>query len=697
MEKFFYPQSVAVVGVSESPGNLARGIVANLVEFGYQGKIYPVGPRGGKVYGFPIVADIQDLPEPVDLAVILTPARYVPQVVADCGKLGISRVVVESGGFSELGKQGRILEEEILALLKQYGLRLVGPNGIGLINMEIGLSLPFSHMGSPPRQGHISLITQSGGVALHVFAMMAREGLGVNKFLSLGNKLDVAENEALAYLLKDPGTKAIYLYLEGLEDGRELLSLVQKATKPIFLHQVNVVPETAAIGQSHTASLTTDERVLAAACHQGGMLWIKSQAEFLVGAKMAAQPPVRGDRLVVLSRSGGEALITAYSCDQWGFRLPPLSPKVEKLIRERSRSGIIKPTNPIDLGDIFDFSVYSEVMAALCRDPEVDAVLLNYGPVYESERPEARKMVQLLVEQARAAQKPLAVAVLATLEEEDFFRDILHMPVFHFPGEAVRSLAYSRFLWTRGEAGILAEPSHLPGSDKIAAILAQHPRAGFLPLPQALSLVTALGIAVAPWQSAATSKEAAAAAKLLGYPVVLKLAAPSLIHKSDVGGVLLNLKDEVAVTAGFAELSKIARERVPEGETWEVVVMSQALDGLEVLLGARRDRSFGPVVAFGAGGIATEVMEDVSLRVAPINEPEAHRLIGETRIGRMLAGIRGQPPADLTALGRAVASLSQFITQFPRLQEVDLNPVRLSPGSTGLLALDARIKVEKAG
>lgn len=697
MEKFFYPQSVAVVGVSENPVNLARGIVANLVEFGYQGKIYPVGPRGGKVYGFHIVTDIQDLPEPVDLAVILTPARYVPQVVADCGKLGISRVVVESGGFSELGKQGRILEEEILASLKQYGLRLVGPNGIGLINMEIGLSLPFSNMGSPPRQGHISIIAQSGGVALHVFAMMAREGLGVNKFLSLGNKLDVAENEALAYLLKDPGTKAVYLYLEGFEDGRELLSLVQKANKPIFLHQVNVVPETAAIGQSHTASLTTDERVLEAACRQGGMLWIKSQAEFLVGAKMAAQPPVRGDRLVVLSRSGGEALITAYSCDQWGFRLPPLSPKVEKLIRERSRSGIIKPTNPIDLGDIFDFSVYSEVMAALCGDPEVDAVLLNYGPVYESERPEARKMVQLLVEQARAAQKPLAVTVLATLEEEDFFRDTLHMPVFHFPGEAVRSLAYSRFLWTRGEAGILAEPSPLPGSDKIAAILAQHPRAGFLPLPQALSLVTALGIAVAPWRSAANSKEAAGAANLLGYPVVLKLAAPSLIHKTDVGGVLLNLMDEVAVTAGFAELSKIARDHVPEGETWEVVVMSQALDGSEVLLGARRDRSFGPVVAFGAGGIATEVMEDVSLRVAPINEPEAFRLIGETRIGRMLAGIRGQPPADLEALGRAVTSLSQFILQFPRLQEVDLNPVRLSPGSMGILALDARIKVEKGG
>lgn len=696
MREFFYPDRIAVVGVSENPANLARGIVAHLLAFGYQGKIYPVGPRGGNVFGLPILSQIEDLPEPVDLAVILTPARFVPQVVAACGKLGISRIVVESGGFSELGEKGRALENEIRSLLKQYGIRLVGPNGIGTINMEIGLALPFSHMGSPPRKGHISVIAQSGGVALHVFAVMAREGLGLNKFLSLGNKLDVAENEALAYLLEDPGTKAIYLYLEGLEDGRGLLSLAQKAEKPIFLHLVNVVPETAAIGQSHTASLTTDERVLEAACRQFGILWIKSQAEFLVGAKMAGQPPVKGNRLVVLSRSGGEALITAYACRQWGFELPSPSPKVERLIKERARSGIIKPTNPIDLGDIFDFSVYSEVMADLCRDPEVDAVLLNYGPVYESERPEAREMARLLVEQARAAQKPLAVAVLATLEEEEFFRETLHLPVFHFPGEAVRSLAYSRFLWTRGESGLDLAAPPLPAAAQIAAILAGHPQAGFLPQPEALTLVSALGIDVAGWEPAANPQEAKAAALRIGYPVVLKVAASSLLHKTEAGGVLLNLNDAATVASGFAELARIAREHLPPGEPWQAVVMSQAAGGPEVLLGARRDRSFGPIVAFGAGGVGTEVLEDVALRVAPIHEAEARRLMAETRIGRLLAGIRGQPAADLEALGRALASLSQLMGQFPRIEEVDLNPVRVFPGRPGLVALDARIKVGKA-
>jgi acyl-CoA synthetase (NDP forming) len=694
MEKFFYPKSVAVVGVSENPVNLGRGILDNLLDFGYQGKIYPVGPRGGKIYGLPILSHLKDLPEPVDLAAILTPARFVPRVVADCGRLGITQLVVESGGFSELGEAGRALEAEIRALLKKYSLRLVGPNGIGLVNMEIGLSLPFSHLRPKPRKGNISIISQSGGVGLHLLAWMGREGLGLNKFLSLGNKLDVAENEVLAYLLTDRGTEAIYLYLEGMSNGRELLSLGQPSRKPIFLHHANVGPETADIARSHTASLATDEAVLEAGCRQGGILRLTSQAEFLVGAKMAGQPPVKGNRLVVLSRSGGEAVITAYSCRKWGFQLPPLSGQLKQLIESRSRSGVIKPTNPIDLGDIFDFTVYSEVMAAICQDPEVDAVLLNYGPIGEEEREEARKMARHLVELARHFEKPLAIVVVCTLDEDDFFVETLRVPVFHFPGEAVRSLAYSRFFGQRAELPRAARaPAPLVNEGEIQRILAQGPENDFLPLPQALALTAALGIAVPDWQSAASAAQAVAAARRLGYPVVLKLVAPSLLHKTEAGGVLLNLEDDGAVNDGFTRLAGIARAHLPPAEPWQVVVMAQVCGGLELLLGGRRDRSFGPVIAFGTGGVATEVLEDVALRVAPFNEAEAHCQIGETRIGRILAGIRGQPAADLAALSRALTALSQLMLQFPQITEVDLNPVRAFPGGAGLLALDARIRV----
>lgn len=691
MDNFFNPQSVAVVGVSDSPANLAQGIVANLLKFGYQGKILPVGPRGGAVFGLPIFPRLEDLPQTVDLAAVLTPAKVVPQVVETCGRLGIKRVVLESAGFSELNAAGRAMEEEIRGLLRRYQMRLVGPNGLGLMNMETGLALPFASLEPPPRKGRIAIISQSGGVGSHLFAWMAQEGLGLSKFLSLGNRLDVAENEVLAYFLEDPASQAVYLYLEGLADGGELMSLARRASKPIFIHAPNVGDETAVIAHSHTASLATDERVFEAACRQSGMLPIKRQTEFLNAAKLVGQPPVKGSRVVVLSRTGGEAVITAYACRQWGFELPPLSPALAQLLRERSRAGIIKPTNPIDLGDIFDFGVYEEIMAALCRDPEVDAIIFHYGPLADFEIDRGREMGRELVEQARAAGKPLVVTVLISLDEEEFLRETLGVPVFHFPEEAVEALAASRYLTAGGEVAAAETPSLI---DEVQVTALLPPEPGFLSLAPALSLIGALGITVAPWGQAATPEEAVAVAAGLGYPVCLKLAAASLAHKTEAGAVLLDLQDAAAVAAGFNRLAQTAREALPGGEVWQVVVMAQVQGGLELLLGARRDPDFGPVLAFGAGGIGTEVLEDVSLRIAPLDPAQAREQIASTRIGRMLSGIRGQLPADLEALSRALTVLSQLMLRFPNIQEVDLNPVRAFPGKEGLLALDARVRVQ---
>lgn len=693
MKKFYYPRSVAVVGVSANPLNLGRGIVRNMLEAGYQGKIYPVGPRGGSVFGLSILSHIRELPEPVDLAAILTPARFVPQVVADCGELGITRVVVESGGFSELGEQGKALEEEIKALIKRYDLRLIGPNGLGGINMEIGLCLPFSQITPIPRRGNISVIAQSGGVGMHVINWMTKEGLGLNKYLSLGNKLNVKENEALAYFLEDPGTEMIYLYLEGLEDGRELLRIAQGATKPVFLQMPNVVPETSGIAMSHTASLATDEKVLDAACRQGNIFRVLSQADFLVAAKMVGQAPVKGNRLVILSRSGGEAVVGAYACKRYGFSLPPLDSKLADFIHEKSRAKIIKPSNPIDLGDIFDFNVYSEVMNHLCQDPEVDAVLLNHGPVYDPERAEAREMARHSVAAAKNAGKPLAVSVCYTLEEEDFFREELGVPVFHFPGQAVRALAYSRDFYLRPPADDPRAEQPDFDEDRLNAILATETADGFLAMPEALALLEAVGLPVAGWRVAKNEDSVQAAAAELGFPVVLKLSAPSLVHKTEAGGVKLNLGDAEAAARAFADLAETARQHVPQEESWQAVVMKQAVSGEEVLLGARRDQAFGPVVAFGAGGVWTEILEDVALRVAPLSPREAQRQILETKMGRILQGVRGRPPADLPALSRALSALSHLMNRFPAIQEVDLNPVRVFPGEKGILVLDARVRV----
>ncbi len=694
MQKFFYPHSVAVVGVSEDPANLAQGIVANLLDAKYQGKIFLVGRRPGTTHGLPIFSRLSDLPEPVDLAAILAPARVVPALVRECGELGITRVVVESAGFSELDSAGRALEEEVRTALKDYGMRLVGPNGLGLVNLEIGLSLPFAQMQPLPRPGRISIIAQSGGVATHLLAWMTKEGLGLNKFLSLGNKLDVAENEVIEYLLEDPGTEAIYVYLEGIEDGRGLLAAADRAAKPIYLQLANVGPETATIAHSHTASLTTDERVLEAACRQSRIIRVKTQSEFLDAARLVGQPPVRGNRVVVFSRSGGEAVVTAYACQRYGFTLPPLSEALMQSIQSRSRAGVIRPTNPIDLGDVFDFTLYTDIMAAVCQDPEVDAVLFHYGPVAEFEQEAARKMARRMLELAREAQKPLALTVLCTLNEADYLRDTLGVPVFNFPEEAVQALAVSRDLTARRESLRLAEPPPWEVAGPIAEMLTGPNPEGFVPLARALSVIDALGLDLAPWAATASPEEAAAAAGRLGFPVVLKLSAPSLIHKTEAGGVEMDLQDAAAVQQAFGRLAQVARSHLPPREAWQVVVMSQVAGGIELLLGARRDDSFGPVVAFGAGGVDTEILDDIALRVAPLNPAQARDLIGETRIGRILAGTRGRPPADLDSLSRALGLLSQLMLQFPRILEVDLNPVRAFPGKPGLMALDARIRMQ---
>jgi acetate---CoA ligase (ADP-forming) len=695
MHKFFYPRSVAVVGVSEDPANLARGIVANMLHFNYQGKIFLVGRRPGSVLGLPIFPRLADLPEPVDLVAILAPARIVPALIRECGELGISRVVVESAGFSELNEAGQALETEVRAALRQYGIRLVGPNGLGLVNLETGLALPFAQIGDRIHRGRISIIAQSGGVATHMLAWMTKEGLGLNKFLSLGNKLDVSENEVLTYLLEDPGTSAIYVYLEGMTDGRGLLAAARGAAKPIYLHLANVGPETATIAQSHTASLTTDERVLEAACRQSRITRVKTQAELLNAIKLVDQPPVRGNRLVVFSRSGGEAVVAAYACRQWGFTLPPLSAPLLESIQARSRAGVIRPTNPIDLGDVFDFTLYTDIMAAVCRDPGVDAVLFHYGPIADFERQAGREMARRMLELAREAGKPLAVTVLCTPDEEGYLRDTLGVPVFHFPEDAVQALALSRDQAAQAEIFNPPAPAPLPEADAITELLTGPYLAGFVPLAQALTVIEAVGLSLAPWETAATPEAAAAAAGRLGFPVVLKLSASSLVHKTETGGVILNLPDTAAVQDAFGRLAQVARTHLPPQEAWQVVVMSQVAGGIELLLGARRDDSFGPVVAFGAGGVDTEILDDIALRLAPLDPAQARDLIAETRIGRILAGHRGRPPADLDRLVQALAALAQLMVQFPQIREVDLNPVRVFPGQPGLLALDARIRVDQ--
>ena len=692
MKRFFYPKAVAVVGVSESPDNLGRNIVNNLVEFGFRGQIFPVGPKGGRVQGYAIAPSLLELPQTPDLVAVLAPARVVPAILDDCGRLGVSRVVVESGGFSELGAEGRRLEEEVRQRLRRYGIRMMGPNGLGAINLEVGLCLPFMNLPHKPRLGGVSLLCQSGGGGTNVIAWLAQAGLGMNKFVSLGNKLDVDENDLLEFLLDDPGTELIYLYMEDLADGRRLMELGRRANKPILLHKANIGELSADIARSHTASLAVDDEVVTAACCQAGILRVHSRNEFLQAAIALQQPPLKGNRLVVLSRSGGEAVVTADACQKAGFKLPPLSPEIVQLIESRSRAGVIKPINPLDLGDIFDFSLYADVAAAFCQDPEVDGIVLNYGPINDLEREAARAMARNLIETARRHQKPLLITVIGNLEERQYFRQELGVPVFAFPGEAIRALALARQYQTCQLPPVPAAPSPVATLPTVREVLAPYlAQPGPLPLDAALDALARLGMPLPPYRLADSAAAAVAAAKELGLPACLKLVAPSALHKSDLGGVLLNLATPEAVAQGYAAIAQAARSHLPPGEAWQVLVMPFIDKGMEVIIGAKRDRVFGPMILCGAGGIWVEVLEDVAMRLAPLDMAAAQELIAATKISRILRGFRGQGPSDLPALAHCLVLLSALMLEFPQIQEVDLNPVRVFPEGQGCLALDARI------
>jgi len=692
MKQFFYPESVAVVGVSENPDNLGRNIINNLLKYGFRGKIFPVGPKGGQVFDQHIFPSLRDLPQSPELVAVLAPARFVPDILDDCGHLGVKQVVVESGGFSELGQEGCRLEDQVRQRLRQYGIRMMGPNGLGVINLEIGLCLPFMTFPAMPRLGGVSLICQSGGVGSNVMAWLAQSGLEMNKFVSVGNKLDVNENDILAFFLEDPGTTLIYLYMEDLADGRRLMELGRGAKKPILLHKANIGTMSADIARSHTASLAVDDEVVTAACCQSGILRVHSRNEFLHAAIALQQPPLKGDRLIVLSRSGGEAVVVADACQKAGFQLPPLSPEIVRLIESRSRAGVIKPMNPMDLGDIFDFTLYQDVAAAFCADPDTDAIVFNYGPLTHVEQEPARAMARNLIELARQHQKPLLISVIGNLEERQFFREELGVPVFAFPGEAIRALTLARSYNVCQLLPPPAEPLEVASLPAIDQLLAPHlATPGPLPLPVAMEVVQTLGISMPVWHSVTSAALAEEAAANLGLPVCLKLAAPSALHKSDLGGVLLNLNSVVAVREGFESLKQVAVTNLPAGEDWQVLVMPQIEGGFEVIIGAKRDRAFGPMIIFGAGGIWVEVLEDLAMRLVPLDLPSARELIAETKIYKILKGLRNQPPLDITSLAQSLVLLSALMMHCPQIQAVDLNPVRVFPEGQGTMALDARI------
>lgn len=681
MDKFFEANNVVVVGVSNAPGNLGKLMASNLMEFRFSGNIYLVGPKGGSFLGHRIHERVDDIPEELDLATILVPASVVPEVLRQCGEKGIRRVIVQSAGFRELGEERLGLEARVLEILERYRMRMIGPNCLGVINRRTGLAVPFFPLTAQVRPGGISIISQSGGVGAMMVNLLDMENLGLSKFASVGNKLNVTENDLLEYYVRDGETESILCYLEGIADGRRLMGIAQASDKPIVAHKSNTGKSGAVIAMSHSASLSSDDRIVDAALRQSGIIRIREQREGIELLKAFSLPRLRGNRLAIISRSGGHAVLAADAAEEYGFVLPPYPPDFFDFIREQSRANVISFHNPLDVGDVYNVGLYRTLIERTLEREDIDGMVHVHNYQGNMNVEESRQLIASLGELVRKYGKPLASCVFTTRGEFDAIKHAVDIPIFNDPREAFRALKTVR---DHGSAHPIPLARVRPrGIDPAGARTALDGLAsGPVPADRLAPALSAYGIPCAQWELAKDREAVKAAAERLGFPVALKTAQPDVVHKSDVGGVRLNIRDAEGLMQAYGEIGRLGPA---------VLVQKMADPGLEWLVGGRRDENFGPVVVAGLGGVYVEVFKETGIRVGPIEQEEASRLVDECRGAPLLAGLRGEAALDRRSLIEVIVRVSWLLHDFPEIRELDLNPVRVYV--QGSLALDWRATV----
>lgn len=695
LQPFFTPQGVAVIGASATPGRLGYGVVTNLMRSGYRGHIYPVNPHLSAILNLPCYPDVAAVPDPVDLAVIIIAAAGVPAALAACGRRGIRGVIVMSGGFAETGLEGRQRQEELLAIAREYGIRLIGPNCVGVMDAHSGLNATF--LEQMPDPGYIAFLSQSGGIGGAIVDWAKGQGLGLSYFASLGNTADVTETEIMAWLAGDVRTGVIALYVEGLPEGREFLNVAAQVGrhKPIVAFKAGGTEAGRRAVSSHTANLAGSEAVYAAAFRHSGVLVAESIEDlFGIALGLAYQPPPAGPRVAVLSNAGGPSVVAADALSRRGLIVAqPDAPALHALRAALGPSPQL--VNPIDLLGAASTTEFEAAARILLASPSYDALLAILIPNT------AIDLVGVADGLARAAagqQKPVYACLMGDISI-GAGRQRLHehrLPPYPFPEGAARSLAaaWAWQCWRETAPPELATAFAPPAVDTAAVREALHGlrAVGCTTLGEAdlYPLLAQLGLPVALALPAASAAEAAACAGRLGYPVALKVVSPDLVHKSDAGGVLLGLETADAVASGYTSLVTTMQSARKELRIEGVLVQRMAAPGIEVLVGVRHDPTFGPVVVMGSGGVYVELMADVALAVAPVGPMEARKMVAETRIGRLLAGMRGRPPADIDELVDLIVRLSALPVLVPDLLELECNPVLVHPAGQGVTIVDAR-------
>ncbi len=694
LEEFFSPHSVAVVGVSREEGRVGHYIFDNLLSAGFAGDVYPVNPKATEVHGHHCYPSVRDVPAPVDLAIVVVPAPAVANVVDECGQSGIRAVIVISAGFKETGPAGAALEREVVATAQRHGIRLLGPNCLGLIASATHLNASFAP--TMPAGGTISFMSQSGALGTAVLDWAAGESIGLAHFVSLGNKADLSEVDLLRAWEADPGSKVVATYLEAVTDGRAFVDAASSLTrhKPLIALKAGVSDAGARAVSSHTGSLAGSEQAYDAAFRKAGIIRARNIQElfdFSVG--FARQPLPTGPGLVILTNAGGPAILATDACERLGVPLASLEAETITALREA-----LPPAaalyNPVDvLGDA-DPERYRRAGEILVRDPNVRAILVVLTPQAMTAAEETARVV---VELARSS----GITTFASFMGRAGIAAAIPVftaggiPQFDFPERAVATLAAMLSHSRRLSAPAPVVPEINGDRDVVGAAIAHARQAGrtFITEESASRIAAAYGIGVPPGGIAKDLAAARLLAAEVGYPVVMKIASPDILHKSDIGGIRVNIADELELAEAYEDILARVRERMEDARIWGVSVQRMMPPGREVIIGVNRDAQFGPLLMFGLGGIYVEVMKDVTFRLCPVTAEEAREMLTEIRGFGLLRGARGQRPADLDAVIDVIVRTSALVSDFPEITELDINPLIVADKGAGAVAADIRIGI----
>ena len=682
MKQFFQPKSIAVFGVSNTTSNLARIIVENLDRFGFAGKIFPVGAKKGKLGNRNILTSINEIEETPDLVVILVPGRFVPDTLMACGQKGIRHVIIESGGFTEFDDGKKALEEQIQAIASKFDIRVIGPNCFGAIDLSTGVVLPFFVLNpSYMKKGSASLVSQSGGIFYDTCMLASCEGVGLNKLVSIGNKLLTSEIDCLEYLAHDETTSVVGLYLENFTDGRRLMEFASRISKPIVCLKANRSPAAMEVARFHTTALAGDDEVADAALKQAGIHRVQNFREMLDAFKVFSLPLIKGNRLALITRSGGHGVLAGDAAHRHGFEAAKLSDGFFDLVKSK-KINVIRTTNPVDVGDVYSLNAYGEIIEKALKEKNVDGVafVATFSPETDGlAMKEALRRTNTLMQRY---EKPVVFCMVTNKDQWFLMKEVSDFPTFTDVDEALKALALSREHFKRLGRETFGRKNM--SFTRHIKVLKPSGSSGMMDASSSFSLLREYGIDVADYAVVKTAEEALSKAQEIGYPVVLKNASPSMLHKTEQGGVVLNIRNTRELRKSFKNMNADS-----------CLIQEMVTTGIEVIIGGKKDLEFGPVILFGLGGIFVEVYKDTVLRVAPIDEATAEELIGEIKGSALLKGFRGLKPADFQVLVKTLVNISNLLMDHPEITNLDINPLLVLEKGKGCVAVDVKIQVER--